>query len=238
MSTTAPLSPTARTTVRRGANRARDDRRDLYDVLSAAAICQLGVVVGGHPLVIPTAFGYDLDGPDDGGSLYVHGSVASRSIAESPGNDICVSMTVLDGLVLARSAFHHSMNYRSAVVIGRGRLVDEACEKTRALDLIVDHAVPGRAATLRSHTRKELAATSVIALPLTEASVKVRSGDPVDEDVDVENGGWSGVLPLRLVAQAPVTAADAGGEEIPPEVQARMRSSYAFPSVVDGSRGL
>ena len=125
---TQSLSPTARTTVRRGAKRARGDRQDLYDVLDTALICHLGVVVGGHPLVLPTAFCYDPDGPDDGGSLYIHGSVASRSIREAPDHDICVSLTVLDGLVLARSAFHHSMNYRSAVVIGRGRLVTDDAE--------------------------------------------------------------------------------------------------------------
>lgn len=217
----SPLSPTARTTVRRGSKRARTDRRELRDILDTALICQLGVLVGGHPLVLPTAFGYDEGGPDEGGSLYVHGSVASRSIRESPGNDICVSVAVLDGLVLARSAFHHSMNYRSAVVIGRGRLVEDEAEKIHALGLIVDHLVPGRTATLRQHTRKELAATSVVALPMVEASVKVRTGDPVDEDVDVEAGGWSGVLPVRTTIDAPVTAADAHAERVPADVLAR-----------------
>ena len=219
--TTRPLSPTARSTVRRGTKRARGDRQDLYEVLDTALICHLGVIVGGHPLVLPTAFGYDLDGPDDGGSLYVHGSVASRSIREAPDHDICVSLTVLDGLVLARSAFHHSMNYRSAVVIGRGRLVTDDAERSRALALVVDHVVPGRSATLRPHTRKELAATSVVAIPLVEASVKIRSGDPVDEDFDVEAGGWSGVLPLRMAAGSPQTATDASGEPVPAHVKAR-----------------
>lgn len=148
--------------------------------------------------------------------------MASRSLRTAPGADICVALTVLDGLVLARSGFHHSMNYRSAVVMGRPRLVDDPQEKVRALDLIVEHLVPGRAPTLRPHTRKELAATTVIALGMAEASVKVRSGDPVDEASDVEAGGWAGVIPLRLLGTGIVTAADATGHDVPEHVRARL----------------
>jgi len=201
--TDLPLSPTARTTVNRGRARARTDRDDLVGVLEAALICHLGVLVGGVPMVLPTAFGVDLDGPDSGGTLYLHGSVASRSLRAAPDLDICVTLTVLDGLVLARSAFHHSMNYRSAVILGRPRVVDDASERVHALDLIVDHVAPGRAATLRPHTRKELVATSILALPLAEASVKIRSGGPVDDDADVDEGGWAGVIPVRQVRGAP-----------------------------------
>ena len=175
---TTPLSPTVRSTVVRGRNRAVSERAALYDVLDSALVCHLGVDVG-HPLVVPTAFGYDPDGPDEGGSLYVHGSVASRTISASPDATICVTVTVVDGLIAGRSAFHHSMNYRSAVVLGRGRLVVDPVEKQHALALVVDHMIPGRSATLRPHTRKELAATSVVAVPLHEASVKVRAGGPV-----------------------------------------------------------
>lgn len=171
-----PLSPTPRTTLKRHADRASSDRRDLYEVLDAALICHLGVVVDGAPVILPTAFGVDLEGPDEGGTLYLHGSVASASLRAAPRGTLCVTFTLLDGLVLARSGFHHSMNYRSAVVIGVPRLVDDEEEKRHALDLVVDHAVPGRSSTLRTHTRKELAATSVIALSLAEASVKARSG--------------------------------------------------------------
>ena len=205
----------------RGRQRAQRDRQALHEVLSAALVCHLGVVVDGVPLVLPTAFGADLDGPDDGGTLYLHGSVAARSLRSAPENDVCVSVTVLDGLVLARSAFHHSMNYRSAVVIGRPRIVDDPDEVLRALNLIVDHVVPGRARTLRPHTRKELAATTVLALSLTEASVKVRAGEPVDDEADVIAGGWAGVIPLRLAAGDVVTASDAGGHEPPTHVEVR-----------------
>lgn len=217
-----PLSPTPRTTPNRHRERASADRRDLYDVLDSALICHLGVLIDGAHLVLPTAFGADLDGPDEGGTLYLHGSVASKSLRTAPEQVICVTFTVLDGLVLARSAFSHSMNYRSAVVIGRPRTVDDPDERTRALDLIVDHAVPGRSKTLRPHTRKELAATSVLALALTEASVKVRSGDPIDDESDLKDGSWAGVIPLRLVATDVVTAADSVGHQPPSDVVGRV----------------
>ncbi len=160
--------------MRRGTARALRDRRALFQLLDEALICHLGVIIDGAPLVVPTVFAADPDGPDEDGSLYVHGSVAARSLCAGAESDICVTVTQLNGLVLARSAFHHSMNYRSAVILGRGRLVDDPAEKARALDLIVDSVVPGRAATLRPHHRKELAATVVMALPLHEASVKQR----------------------------------------------------------------
>jgi nitroimidazol reductase NimA-like FMN-containing flavoprotein (pyridoxamine 5'-phosphate oxidase superfamily) len=230
-----PLSPTPRTTIRRGAKRALGDRDALFDVLGAAMVCHLGVLVDGVPLVLPTAYGVDRDGPDRGGTLYVHGSVASRSLLAAPEQDVSVTVTVLDGLVLARSAFHHSMNYRSAVVVGRPRLVTDDEERRRALDLVVDQVVPGRAATLRAHTRKELAATAVVALPLHEASVKARAGDPVDEERDVRAGGWAGVVPLRLVADRPVTAADADGHAVPADVLARAELLGDGPRAVDGS---
>jgi uncharacterized protein len=221
---TKPLSPTVRTTVVRGANRAAAGREALYDVLDSALICHLGVDVaatgGAHPLVVPTAFGYDPDGPDEGGSLYVHGSVASRTITASPDSTICVTLTVVDGLIAGRSAFHHSMNYRSAVVLGRGRLVVDPEEKEHALALVVDHMIPGRAATLRPHTRKELAATSVVAVPLHEASVKIRSGGPGDDPDDVAAGYWGGHIPLRLVADEAVPDPDARGE-VPDDVRRR-----------------
>lgn len=174
----------------------------------------------GHVVVLPTVFATDPGGPDDGGTLYLHGSVAARSLVVAPDQDICVTCTQVDGLVLARSGFHHSMNYRSAVVIGRGRLVTDQEEKRGALDLIVDHAVPGRARTLRSHTAKELVATSVIALPLREASVKQRSGGPVDDADDVAAGIWAGVLPTHLVAGPLEVAEDAAGIPVPADVLA------------------
>lgn len=219
------LSPTARSTPRREKERAQADRAALYDVLDASPVCHLGVLVDGVPMALPTVFGVDLDGPDEGGTVYVHGSVASRSLVQAPAQDISVTMTVLDGLVLARSGFMHSMNYRSAVVVGRPRVVTDERERSHALDVLVDHVVPGRSAALRRPTRKELAATTVLALPLHEASVKRRSGDPEDEDVDVAAGGvWAGVVPLTTTAGPAHTAADADGIDVPEHVLARVAS--------------
>jgi uncharacterized protein len=221
---TTPLSPTPRSTPRREKERAASDRDALHDVLASALVCHLAVVVDGVPLALPTMFGVDPDGPDEGGTLYLHGSVASRSLVQGPAQDVSVTMTVLDGMVLARSGFNHSMNYRSAVVVGRPRPVVDDDERLRALDLLIDHVAPGRAATLRRPTRKELAATTVLALPLHEASVKRRSGDPSDEEVDVETGGvWAGVVPLRTVASDPVTSADVVDVPVPEHVVRRVQ---------------
>lgn len=219
-----PLSPTRRTQLNRGKERARADRAALREVLDASLICHIGVVIDGIPRVLPTAFGVDWEGSDPYGTLYVHGSVAAASLRVATEQTICVTVTVLDGLVLARSGFHHSANYRCAMVFGRPRLVEDESERLRALDLVVDHLVPGRAATLRPHTRKELAATRVLALSLEEASVKARAGDPADEPGDVEAGIWGGVLPLRLVAEAPITSADADDRPIPAEVADRAEA--------------
>jgi len=221
---TTTLSPTDRTQIRRHRDRARTDRAELFEVLDASLVCHLGVMMHGSPVVIPTVFGVDPDGPDEDGTLYVHGSVAARSLVEAPGQDLCVTCTVVDGLVLARSAFHHSMNYRSAVVIGRGRVVTDRDEKVRALDRVVDHVVPGRSATLRGHTRKELAATTVIAIALHEASVKKREGTAIDDEPDVLAGGWAGVLPIATVAGTPETAPDSMTQQVPADVRARARS--------------
>ena len=221
----SPLSPTDRSTPRREKERAASQRAALHDVLDACLICHLAVLVDGVPLALPTVFAVDLDGPDRDGTLYLHGSVASRSLVQGPEQDVSVTFTMLDGVVLARSGFNHSMNYRSAVVIGRPRQVLDPVERERAFDLLVDHAAPGRSAALRRPTRKELAATTVLALPLHEASVKSRSGDPQDEDDDVEAGGvWAGVVPLRQVAGDPVTGADVDVAVVPEHVSVRVES--------------
>ena len=171
-------------------------------MLDEALVCHVGLVRDGAPVVLPSIFAVDADGPDEGGTLYLHGSVAAPWLRQAPGATVCATFTLVDGAVLARAAFSHSMNYRSAVVMGPGRLVDDDAEKVHALDLIVDHVVPGRSATLRAHTRKELAATVVIAVPLAEASVKARAGGPVDEPDDVAAGAWAGVVPLAVTAGA------------------------------------
>ena len=218
-----PLSPTPRSTPRRERERAQSDRAWLQEVLDASLICHLAVVVDGVPLALPTVFAVDPDGPDEGGTLYVHGSVASRSLVQAPEQDVSVTFTVLDGIVLARSGFNHSMNYRSAVVIGRPRAVTDVDERAHALDLLVDHVAPGRSATLRRPTRKELAATTVLALPLHEASVKRRAGDPSDEEEDVAEGRvWAGVVPLRLSASAAETSGDVVDVPVPEHVRRRV----------------
>lgn len=229
--TDAKLEPTDRTRINRGRNRAVADRAELLDLLADALVAHIGVQAPGtegqpgHPLVLPTAYAVDVDGPDAGGTLYVHGSVAARWLRESVDRTVCVTVTELDGLVAGRSAFHHSMNYRSAVVIGQARLVDDPVERQHALDLIVDHMLPGRAATMRPSTRKELAATAVLAVPLHEASMKARAGGPVDEPEDVEAGVWGGHVPVRRVIEAPVPAADnLPGLAVPDDVSGAART--------------
>lgn len=236
----AALSPTLRTTVVRGRRRAVAEREDLHAFLAEGLVAHVGVVVGegvdAHPLVLPTAYAVQVDGPDAGGTLYVHGSVAARWLRASVGRTVCVTVTEVDGLVTARSGFHHSMNYRSAVVIGRARLVTDADERRRALDLVVDHLVPGRAATLRPSTPKELAATAVLAVPLAEASMKMRTGGPVDDPADVAAGGWAGHLPLRRVCDGPVSAADSH-HEVPADVAARAAAYAEVPVPASGRDG-
>ncbi|WP_028642518.1 pyridoxamine 5'-phosphate oxidase family protein [Nocardioides sp. URHA0020] len=221
--TLTSLSPTARTTVGRGRNRMVEDRAELHRLLEDALVAHLGVTVGGHPLVLPTAYAVDLAGPDLDGTLYLHGSVAAGWLRAATDTTVCVTVTELDGLVAARSAFHHSMNYRSAVVIGAARLVEDVAERGHALDLIVDHMIPGRSATLRASTRKELAATAVLALPLHEASMKSRAEGPIDEPEDVAAGVWGGVIPVRRVADAPVSDPATSGP-VPVDVVRRAAS--------------
>jgi nitroimidazol reductase NimA-like FMN-containing flavoprotein (pyridoxamine 5'-phosphate oxidase superfamily) len=192
MTIEAPLSPTPRTTVRRLAERARTDRDDLYAVLDAGLICHLGVIYDGAPRVLPTAYGRLAD------TLYLHGSTANQTMLAAGGQPVCVTVTHLDGLVCARSVFHHSMNYRSAVVYGTARTVTGEAERLEALRVIVEQLIPGRWDGSRQPTRKELAATAVLALPLAEASVKVRTGGPSDDPEDHELGFWAGVVPARV----------------------------------------
>src|SRR5438132_2653683 len=190
---------TPRTTVRRLAARAVYDREAIYAILDEAYICHVGFVVDGQPFVIPTIH------VRLGDTLYFHGSAASRMLRSlRDGIDACVTITLLDGLVLARSAFHHSMNYRSVVVLGKGREVSDREEKTRALDALVEHVVPGRAAVVRPPNEAEFKQTLVIALPLDEASAKVRTGPPIDDEADYALDVWAGVVPLSLVKGEPV----------------------------------
>jgi nitroimidazol reductase NimA-like FMN-containing flavoprotein (pyridoxamine 5'-phosphate oxidase superfamily) len=190
---------TDRTTVRRLPKRASYDRAAVEAILDEALICHVGFVVDGSPFVIPTIH------TRVGGTLYFHGSAASRMLRSlRDGVDACVTVTLLDGLVLARSAFHHSMNYRSAVVFGKAREVIEREEKLRVLDALVEHVCRGRSAEVRPPNESELKQTLVLALPITEASVKIRTGPPIDDEDDYALGVWAGVLPMRLVPGEPM----------------------------------
>jgi nitroimidazol reductase NimA-like FMN-containing flavoprotein (pyridoxamine 5'-phosphate oxidase superfamily) len=197
MSAEMPLSPTPRTTLHRLRERARTERGDLYAVLDAGLICHLGVVVDGAPVVLPTGYGRI------GDTLYLHGSSANRSLLAAAGQEVCATITLLDGLVCARSIFNHSMNYRSAVVIGPARLVTGEPERLDALRAVTEQLAPGQWEYARQPTRKELAATAVLAVPLAEASVKVRSGPPHDDPEDCESGTWAGVIPAALTFGPP-----------------------------------
>jgi nitroimidazol reductase NimA-like FMN-containing flavoprotein (pyridoxamine 5'-phosphate oxidase superfamily) len=216
---TGSLSPTARTTLTRHLERGGDDRADLFAVLEESLVAHVGFVRDGQPVVLPSIFAVDRDGPDEGGTLYLHGSVAAPWLGEAPGTPVCATFTLVDAAVVARVAFSHSMNYRSAVVMGPARRVDDEAEREHALALIVDHVIPGRSATLRANTRKELAATTVLAVPLAEASVKARTGGPVDEPADVATGAWAGVVPLRITAVEVQSANDA---PVPEDVLRRV----------------
>jgi nitroimidazol reductase NimA-like FMN-containing flavoprotein (pyridoxamine 5'-phosphate oxidase superfamily) len=195
MSTNTALSGTERTRVRRLPERAGVDRDELYAILDAGRICHLGLIVDGSPRVLPTGYGRD------GDTLYLHGSTGAVSLR---AEEICVTVTHLDGLVLARSVFHHSMNYRSAVIYGHPRLVTDPSEKLTGLRAVVEQLTPGRWDTARRPTRKELAATAVLALPLDEASVKTRQGPPGDDEEDYALDVWAGVLPVTQSFGVPV----------------------------------
>ena len=212
------LSPTERTRVRRHSERAQTERTDLFAVLDAGMICHLGVVVDGSPVVLPTAYGRI------GDTLYLHGSSANRSIHAADGREICVTVTLVDGLVCARAAFTHSVNYRSAVVFGTARIVTDEAERLAGLRAVTEQLIPGRWDAVRAPTRKELAATSVLAIPLAEASVKVRTGPPKDEPEDLGAGIWAGVLPLGTAFGEPVCDPELpAGISAPDHIRARMR---------------
>ena len=190
---------TERTRVVREANRAVYDREAIYKILDEGFVCHVGFSLEGQPYVIPTMFARV------GDHLYFHGSAASRMLRGlSSGLPVCITVTLLDGLVLARSVFNHSMNYRSVVALGRAELMDEPAEKLRALQAFTEKLIPGRWNDARQPNEKELKATSILKLPLTEASAKVRVGDVEDDAEDYAFPVWAGIIPLRLAADAPV----------------------------------
>ncbi|MGE5206205.1 MAG: pyridoxamine 5'-phosphate oxidase family protein [Chlamydiota bacterium] len=211
---------TARTTLHRHAERGTHDRETINQILDEGLVCHVGFVSDGQPYVIPTGYGRI------GDNLYIHGSAASRMLRDlEKGIAMCVTVTLLDGLVMARAAFSHSMNYRSVVVLGKAHLVEDPEEKTAALKVITEHIVPGRWAETRWPTEQELKATSVLKLPLTEASAKIRSGGPKDKDEDVAYPVWAGVLPLSLVPGAPVEHGASAVHEVPEYVAKYSRAT-------------
>lgn len=192
------LTQTARTTLKRLPQRGAFDRASINQILDEGFICHVGFAVDGQPYVIPTGYARA------GDRLFIHGSQASRMLRTlGQGIDVCLTVTLIDGLVLARSAFHHSMNYRSVVVFGRATVVDEREEKLSALRALSDHMIPGRWDDVRKPSERELQLTTVLSLPLDEASAKVRTGPPLDDEEDYELPVWAGVIPLRMVANAP-----------------------------------
>jgi nitroimidazol reductase NimA-like FMN-containing flavoprotein (pyridoxamine 5'-phosphate oxidase superfamily) len=193
------IAVTERTRVRRLAKRASYDVATIHAILDEALICHVGFAVEGRPVVIPTIHWRD------GDRLYVHGSAASHMLRNlRDGVDACVTVTLLDGLVLARSAFHHSMNYRSVVIFAKATEVTDREEKLRALERLVEHIVPGRSAEVRAPNESELRQTLVLSLPIEEASAKIRTGGPVDEEEDYALPVWAGVVPMKLTKGEPV----------------------------------
>ena len=198
--------PTPRTTPTRYRERAHYDRQTVHDILDEALICHVGYLSAGKPVVLPTTHARL------GETLYLHGSSGNGPMlaakAAPEGLPVCITATLVDGLVLARAAMHHSVNFRSVVVMGPARVVDDPAEKTRALSCLLDHVAAGRAADCRAPNARELAATGVLALDLVEVSAKVRTGAPVDDPEDVALPHWAGVLPVSLTVGAPVPAGD------------------------------
>jgi nitroimidazol reductase NimA-like FMN-containing flavoprotein (pyridoxamine 5'-phosphate oxidase superfamily) len=200
-------APTPRTRVVREPQRANYDREVVNQILDAGFICHVGFAVDGQPFVIPTSYGRHDE------VLYIHGSAASRMLRNvSAGIPMCVTVTLLDGLVLARSIFNHSMNYRSVVVLGTGTIIDEREEKLTALRLLSEHIVPGRWNEIRQPNEKELKATTIIRLPIQEFSAKVREGPAIDDEEDYAFPVWAGVLPVTLVTAEPINDSRLAGE--------------------------
>jgi uncharacterized protein len=197
-----PHTPTPRTRLVREAERAVYDREVAYRILDEGFLCHVGFVADGQPFVIPTSYGRKDD------SLYIHGSAASRMLRNLKESvPVCVTVTLLHGLVLARSIFNHSMNYESVVILGKATLVDDPAEKLEALRLLSEHIIPGRWADSRQPNERELKATSVLRVPIEEFSAKVRKGPVVDDEEDYSFPTWAGVVPLKMKAGEPINDA-------------------------------
>ena len=208
------IAPTARTSVKRIPGRASYDREVIYSILDAALVCHVGFAIGGQPYVIPTLHVRIAD------RLYIHGSAASRMLgAAAEGAPLAVTVTHIDGLVLARSAFHHSVNYCSVVILGAATLIADPAEKLAVMKALIEHVTPGRWEHIRPPNKQELAATSVLALPIAEASAKLRSGGPLDDEADYARPVWSGQIPIAM-------------KTLPPVFDARVDPSTPIPAHV------
>lgn len=197
------LDVTEKTRIRRGPTKAVLERDVMNQIIDESYVCHLGFSDGDEPFVIPTL------GWRDGETLYIHGSRGSRLVKVlKAGGSACITFTILDGLVMARSAFHHSANYRSVMVFGRPVLVESRSEKLRALEVLMDQIAPGRWDQSRETNEQEIAATDVLSLQMNDVSVKVRAGDPVDDEVDLATPIWAGVLPVRQKVGPPIDALD------------------------------
>jgi hypothetical protein len=193
------ISQTPRTTLRRLPKRGSYETEQIYRILDEGFICHVGFVADGQPFVIPTGYGRD------GDELLIHGSQASRMLRTlKTGVDVCVTVTLLDGLVLARSAFHHSLNYRSVVIFGKAKLIEDEKRKLEALRVLSEHIIANRWDDVREPSDQEMKATTVLSLPLTEASAKIRTGPPLDDDEDYALPVWAGVVPLEIKAGIPI----------------------------------
>ncbi len=193
------FTPTERTQVKRLPKRGNYDRDVVYKILDSGIVCHIGFSVDGQPYVIPTNYGRS------GDTLYIHGSAASRMLRTLAGGiPMCVTVTHLDGLVLARSAFHHSVNYRSVVILGTARLVEEQAEKMEALHIFTEQVMKGRWNDIRQPNEQELKGTTVLSVSLEEVSAKIRTGGPVDDEEDYARQTWAGVLPLETIAKPPI----------------------------------
>jgi nitroimidazol reductase NimA-like FMN-containing flavoprotein (pyridoxamine 5'-phosphate oxidase superfamily) len=212
---------TDRTKLRRLPNRGSHEEKVIHEILDAAFLAHVGFNVNGQPFVIPTLFGRDDE------KLYLHGSAASRMLRElETGVPACVTVTLVDGLVLARSAFHHSMNYRSVVAFGTARKINGEAEKTKALRMISEHLIAGRWNDVREPNEKELKGTSVLEFSIEEASAKVRTGPPLDDEEDYALPIWAGVLPLTVTAGTPLDDPRAIPGIKPPEYVRRFKAQH------------
>ena len=216
-----PYTPTPRTRLVREADRAVYDRKAAYRILDEGFLCHVGFVADGQPFVIPTSYGRKDD------SLLIHGSAASRMLRQmKEGVPVCVTVTLLDGLVMARSIFNHSMNYRSVVVLGKATLIEVAAEKIAALRVLSEHIIPGRWAEVRQPNERELKATSILQVPIEEFSAKVRKGPVIDDEEDYSFPTWAGVVPLQMVAGEPIDDARLVDGQVVPEYARKQRLKY------------